>query len=49
MPQEAGADGNGCDRREVCDWRSRVLAKAVKEMGFSECRSVIFTDSDIES
>src|SRR5256885_12036824 len=23
MPLEAGADGNGCDRREVCDWHSR--------------------------
>ena len=25
---EAGADGNGCDRREVGDWRSRVLEQA---------------------
>ena len=27
MPYGAGADGNGCDRRAVSDWRNRVLAR----------------------
>jgi len=31
MPYEAGADGNGCDRREWSDWRGRVLAQAFEE------------------
>jgi hypothetical protein len=41
MPLEAGADGNGCDRSEVRDWRSRVLAEDFVSESFSLARHAV--------
>ena len=42
MHREAGADGNGCDGREVSDWRSRVLEQADLEAKWKSASMVAY-------